>query len=80
MKISNIEFTDSEWEAILSLAAKKKGYQPDLTPQNVIRLLLGQPLRQRGGARAGTGNRKPPLGTPPGKLRRGGRDSVENTQ
>lgn len=66
VKISNIEFTASEWESIVKIASKKKGYSAELTPQNVLRLALNQPLRQRGGARPNTGNRKPPLGTPPG--------------
>ena len=57
-RIGSQEFTPSEWQSVLSLATRKDGFHAKLTPQNVIRLALGLPLRQRGGARPNTGNRK----------------------
>ena len=57
VKISNIEFTASEWDAIVKIASKKRGYSLELTPPNVLRLALGITTKKRGGARPNTGNR-----------------------
>ena len=57
MKISNIEFTDSEWAAILKLAAQNSLYISDLSDPNKLRLALSLPIKQRGGARPNTGKR-----------------------
>ena len=67
MKISNIEFSEFEWESIRSLAQKKskKADINSLTPPNVLRLALGLDAKKRGGARPNTGNRKPDALTPP---------------
>lgn len=73
IRIGSQEFSIYEWKEVLKIAKPKKGFHAQLTPQNIIRLALGLPLRQRGGARPNTGNRKPPLGTPSGVAKTGRR-------
>lgn len=57
MKISNIEFSDDDWAVVLKLAAQNSLYAANLSTPNKLRLALGLPLKQRGGARPNTGNR-----------------------
>ena len=73
VKISNIEFTASEWDTVVKTASTSAGYQSDLTDQNKLRLALGLQTKKRGGARPNTGNRKPPLGTLSGVAKTGRR-------
>lgn len=71
MKITNMEFSTLETAALYvraGLTLQQDGWKKEeaveyiktLTPQNVLRLALGSdfPIRQRGGARPNTGNRK----------------------
>jgi hypothetical protein len=69
MKITNLEFSHADAAAIYALAGaacKDQGmsrkdalsYIAVLTPQNVLRLALGLPVRQRGGARPNSGRPK----------------------
>jgi hypothetical protein len=77
MKISNIEFTDSEWAQIVKLAKAQADYQSSLTPPNILRLALSLETKQRGGKRDNAG-RKAPLVTASAVSetgRRGGREA-----
>lgn len=71
MKITNMTFSTVETAVLYvraGLTLQQEGwtkkdavaYVKTLTPQNVLRLALGSdfPVRQRGGARPNTGNRK----------------------
>lgn len=56
MKISNIEFDDSEETRLWEMAEQQLGHRLGaISPANLVRAALGFPLRQRGGAREGTG-------------------------
>lgn len=72
MRISNIDFTDSEIAALYTLAGQylmeqgksREGVSQiarSLSPANLVRAALGFNLRKQGGARArSTAKRKPP--------------------
>jgi hypothetical protein len=69
MKITNLKFSQTDAAAIYALAGaacKDQGmsrkdalsYIAALTPQNVLRLALGLPVRRRGGARPNSGRKR----------------------
>lgn len=76
MKISNIEFTKSEWAQIVKLAKTKPAYQSDLTPPNILRLSLSLETKKRGGKRENAG-RKAPVVAPSGAAETGRRGRLE---
>jgi hypothetical protein len=75
MKITNMHFTKADAAALYALAGaalmdqgksrkEARTIIAGLTPQNLVRLALGLPIRRRGGARPNTGRRKQPDQTP----------------
>jgi hypothetical protein len=68
IKIATIEFTYDEWQQVRAAAQRKnkKAKLDTLSLPSILRLALGLETKKRGGARPNTGNRKPPLSTPPG--------------
>ena len=69
MKITNIDFTETEFATLYALAGQAlkdqgksrkeaKEICDNLTPQNLVRLALGFETRNRGGTRPGAGKPK----------------------
>jgi hypothetical protein len=71
MRVSNLDFSESEAESLRTLAIAN-GHDPDsLTPPNLVRAALGLELRKRGGPRK-SAKEAAPSGEPE-TGRRGGR-------